>query len=199
MPIIARLIKHRKKLLNIEKHHETLVKHHETHVKHHEPHIKHREPLVKHHETLEHSPFHATQSVRCSSPVLGTETSALGAATSSDTDIGDCCVGTTPQMCNRVTNHEILVFFSNLTAMSLHHLHVTCQIVTGHCTVLYVIACHSQSLHSMHCMSCHGIACRVALHCMSSLSWHCHCITTIACQIVNVMLFRFPFIFKNLN
>ena len=33
-PIVARLAKHHKTLLNIVKHHETHVKHHETHVKH---------------------------------------------------------------------------------------------------------------------------------------------------------------------
>ena len=48
MPIVARLNKHRKTLLNIEKHHETLVKHCDTSRNV----VKHREPLVKHHETL---------------------------------------------------------------------------------------------------------------------------------------------------
>ena len=42
-PIVARLAKHHKTLLNIVKHHETHVKHCETHVKHCETHVKHCE------------------------------------------------------------------------------------------------------------------------------------------------------------
>ena len=51
-PIVARLAKQHKTLLNIMKHvkhREPLVKHHEPLVKHHEPLVKHHEPLVKHH------------------------------------------------------------------------------------------------------------------------------------------------------
>ena len=49
MPIVARLTKHPKTLLNIVKYHETLVKHYTLwNIKHHEP----LEALVKHHETL---------------------------------------------------------------------------------------------------------------------------------------------------
>ena len=56
--------------------------------------------------------------------VLGAETSALGAETSAvarsyqqyqrgvSGDIGDCGVGITPQMCNRVTNHGDMSTFS---------------------------------------------------------------------------------------
>ena len=53
------------------------------------------------HESLEHSPFDATIMA------LGKETSALSAVTSRGVsgNIGDCRVGITPQMCNRVTNH----------------------------------------------------------------------------------------------
>ena len=55
---------------------------------------------------------------------LGTETSALGTATSAiarryrqyrrgvSGDIGDCGIGITPQMCNRVTNHGDMSTFS---------------------------------------------------------------------------------------
>ena len=55
---------------------------------------------------------------------LDAETSSLGAATSAITrsyrryrrevsgDIGDCGVGITPQMCNRVTNHGDMSTFS---------------------------------------------------------------------------------------
>ena len=55
---------------------------------------------------------------------LDAETSALGAATSAIArgyrryrrgiygDIGDCGVGTTPQMCNRVSNHGDMSTFS---------------------------------------------------------------------------------------
>ena len=94
--------------LNIIKHYETLVKYHEilvkhceTHIKHCEPLVKHCETLVKHHETLKHSPFDVT--------IL-----ALDAAISAHGDIsaqrcvsgniGNCSVGITPQMSNRVSN-----------------------------------------------------------------------------------------------
>ena len=109
--IVARLAKHHKTLLNIVKHHET--------------HVKHREPLVKHHETLKtlwnimkQTSFDATISA------LDAETSALGTATSAiarsyrqyrrgvSGDIGDCGVGITPQMYNRVTNHGDMSTFS---------------------------------------------------------------------------------------
>ena len=52
---------------------------------------------------------------------LGASTSALGASTSAiarsyrrgvSGDIGDCGVGITPQMCNRVTNHGDMSTFS---------------------------------------------------------------------------------------
>ena len=66
MPIFT---KHRKTLLNIVKHHGTLVKHCET------------------------SQNTRTLTIRCD-------------------DIGDCGVGITPQMCNRVTNHEDMGTFS---------------------------------------------------------------------------------------
>ena len=87
--------------LNIIKHCETRVKHRETHVKHREPLVKHHETLVKHYETLKHSPYDVT--------IL-----ALDAAISARGDIsaqrcvsgniGNCSVGITPQMSNRVTN-----------------------------------------------------------------------------------------------
>ena len=104
MAIFARLAKHHKTLLNI-------VKHHETHVIDREPLVKPHEPLVKHHETLKHSSFDATISA------LSAEMSALSVATSTSAIVpsyrryrcgvfGDCGVGITPQMCNRVTNHH---------------------------------------------------------------------------------------------
>ena len=101
----------------------------------------HREPLVKHHETLEHSSFDATISaLDAETSALDVETSAFGAATlaiarrSFDAtisaldeetsavarsywryrrgDIGDCGVGITKQMYNRVTNHGDTSTFS---------------------------------------------------------------------------------------
>ena len=115
---IVKHVKHSKTTWNtcktlwyIVKHHEPLVKHSEPLVKLCEPLVKYHEPLVKNHETLKtlwnimkHSPFDA-------------ETSALSAVTLVLTrsfwqyrrgvsgDIGDCGVGKTLQMCNRVTNH----------------------------------------------------------------------------------------------
>ena len=73
---------------------------------------------MKHHKTLKHSPFDATISVLDAETwALGAATSALGRAISAlarsfqqywrgiSGDIVDCGVGTTPQMCNRLTNH----------------------------------------------------------------------------------------------
>ena len=62
-----------------------------------------------------------TSSLDAETSALGAETSELGAATSAIArsyrrgvygDIGDCGVGTTPQMCNRVTNHGDMSTFS---------------------------------------------------------------------------------------
>ena len=76
---------------------------------------------------MKHSSFAATISaldVETSAFGLDAETSALGAATSAiarsyqgyrrgvSGDIGDCGVGITPQMCNRVTNHGDMSTFS---------------------------------------------------------------------------------------
>ena len=75
---------------------------------------------MKHQNILEHSPFDATISA------LNAETSALGVAISVlarsfrqyrhgvSADIGDCGVGITLQMCNRVTNHGDMGTFPNL-------------------------------------------------------------------------------------
>ena len=78
MPIIVRLAKHRKTLLNVVKHHETLVKHCDTSWNI----VKHHEPLVNHHETLK-----ALWNIQCNyigldaaTTVLDAETSALGSA-----------------------------------------------------------------------------------------------------------------------
>ena len=87
--------------------------------------VKRREPLVKHHETLKtlwnimkQSSFNATISA------LDAETSSLDGETSVIArscrryrcgvygDIGDCGVGITPQMCNRVANHGDMSTFS---------------------------------------------------------------------------------------
>ena len=101
MPIVARLAKHHKTLLNIVKHHETHVKHHET--------------LKTLWNIMKHSSFDATISS------LDAETSArwrrrscgvtgdIGAVSG---NIDDCGVGVTPQMCNRVTNHGDMSTFS---------------------------------------------------------------------------------------
>ena len=69
--------------------------------------------------------------------VLGAETSVLCAVTSAiarsyrqyrrgvSGDIGDCRVGVTPQMCNRVTNHGDMSTFSKPgSALHLHRFHV---------------------------------------------------------------------------
>ena len=80
---------------------------------------------MKHHETLEHLSFDATISaLDAGTSALDGEMSAIGVATSSiawsyrqnsrgvSGDIGDCEVGLTPQMCNRVTNHRDTSTFS---------------------------------------------------------------------------------------
>ena len=89
---------------------------------------------MKHHKTLEHSPFDVTISALNAETsvldveisALGVETSALGTAISAlaqsfwqhrrrvSGDIGDCGVGITLQMCNRVTNHGDMATFSKL-------------------------------------------------------------------------------------
>ena len=57
---------------------------------------------MKHHETLKHSPFDAAILA------LDAKTSALGVSG----NIGDCRVGITQQMCNRVTNNGDMGTFS---------------------------------------------------------------------------------------
>ena len=90
---------------------------------HCEPLVKH-EPLIKHHETLKtlrnimnYSSFDATILA------LDAEKSALDAEMSAIAwscrlyrrgVFGDCGVGLTPQMCNRVTNHGDMGTFSKL-------------------------------------------------------------------------------------
>ena len=59
---------------------------------------------MKYHKTLEHLPFNATISV------LAHRFRQFGHGVSGN--IGDCGVGLTPQMCNRVTNHEDMSTFS---------------------------------------------------------------------------------------
>ena len=70
---------------------------------------------MKYHETIEHSSFDATISA------LDAETSVLGVAMSAIAQSfrqypcgvrGDCGVGVTPQMCNRVANHGDMGTFS---------------------------------------------------------------------------------------
>ena len=66
---------------------------------------------MKHHETREHSSFDATISA------LSATTSAIAQSCwrywrGVSGDIGDCGVGITPQMCNRVTNHGDMSIFS---------------------------------------------------------------------------------------
>ena len=101
---------------------------------------------MKHYETLEHSSFDAT-------------ISALGAATSAIArsywrywrrvfgDIGDCGVGITPQMCNRITNHGdmgtffkpasrvfniiCILFYCGIYAMAIDV--VTCRMIKKGC------------------------------------------------------------------
>ena len=74
--------------------------HSEPLVKHHEPLVKHHETLLKHCETLEHLSFDAT-------------ISALDADRRYRCRVfGDCGVGITLQMCDRVTNHGDMGTFS---------------------------------------------------------------------------------------
>ena len=69
---------------------------------------------------MKHSSFDATISaLDAETSALDAETSAIGAETSARRrsrgvtgDIGDCGVGITPQMCNRVTNHGDMSTFS---------------------------------------------------------------------------------------
>ena len=78
---------------------------------------------MKHHETLKHLTFNETISaLDAETSALGAETSALGADTSAlgaamcshgvSGNIGDCRVGITPQMYNRVTSHGDMGTFS---------------------------------------------------------------------------------------
>ena len=80
---------------------------------------------MKLHKTLKHSPFNAMISALDEeTSALGTASLALGAATSAlarsfqrhrrgvSGDIGNCRVGITPQMCNRITNHANMSTFS---------------------------------------------------------------------------------------
>ena len=122
--IVARLTEHHKRLLNI-------VKHHETHVKHCEPLAKYHETLKTLLNIMEHSSFDAEMSaldVETSAfgaatsaimrrsfdatiSALDAETSALGPVARSYQRYrrgvsGDCGVGITPQMCNRITNQS---------------------------------------------------------------------------------------------
>ena len=80
--------------------------------------IKHCEPLVKHYETLlkhrETSQNTQTLAIRCDD--IGARCGDIGACTEfpaiSAQSSGDCGVGITPQMCNRVTNHGDVSTFS---------------------------------------------------------------------------------------
>ena len=68
-------------------------------------HLKHHETLLKHCETLKHSSFDATISG------LNVGTSARRFRRSLEVS-GNCGVGITLQMCNRVTNHGDMGTFS---------------------------------------------------------------------------------------
>ena len=155
MPIVARLAKHHKILLNIVSWNTCKTLWYI---------VKHCEPLVKHHETLlkhcETSWNTRTLVIQCdvgaqcgesaldaNTSALDVETSAFGAATSAiaqrsfdatisaldaetsvlgaaiarsyrryrrgvSSNTGNCGVGITPQMCNRVTNHGDMSTFS---------------------------------------------------------------------------------------
>ena len=89
---------------------------------------------MKHHETPKHLSFDAMTSaldaemsaLDAETSALDAETSALGAAISRSYrqywrgvsgNIGDCGVGITPQMCNRVTNHGDMSTFSKPDGM----------------------------------------------------------------------------------
>ena len=67
-----------------------------------------------------------TSALDAETSALNAETSGFGAATSAiarsyrrgvTCDIGDCGVGITPQMCNRVTNHGDMSTFSKPVVM----------------------------------------------------------------------------------
>ena len=74
-----------------------------------------------------------TSSLDVETSSLDAETSALGVATSAiarsyrwyrrgvSGDIGDCAVGITPQMCNRVTNHGDMSTFSKPALRAIVH------------------------------------------------------------------------------
>ena len=86
---------------------------------------------------------------------LDAETSSLSAATSPiarsyrryrrrvSGDIGDCGVGITPQMCNRVTNHGDMSTFSKpehqLYSPSIHHHHACVEFTFFHQTYIFDI------------------------------------------------------------
>ena len=88
-----------------------------------------------------------TSSLDAETSSLDAETSALGAETSAIArsyrqyrrgvygDIGDCGVGTTPQMCNRVTNHGDMSTFSK---PAHSHCNVTHVDITGKTTVSHL-------------------------------------------------------------
>ena len=110
MPIVARLTKHHKTLLNI-------VKHHETHVKHCDSSWNTLKTLWN---IMKHSSFDATISaLGAETSALNVQMSAFGAATLAILPSyrwywcgvsGDCGVGITSRMCNRVTNHGDMSF-----------------------------------------------------------------------------------------
>ena len=123
--------------------------------------MKHSKHIVKLYETLEHSSFNATISM------LDAETSAFGAATLAiarrsfdamwrrrcsawrcwrshgvTADIGNCRVGITPQMCNRVTNHGDMSTFSKPDPLGIF--------LTG-------TEFLQSSLHSGRSLACHHV------------------------------------------
>ena len=91
---------------------------------------------------MKQSSFDATISA------LDAETSALGAATSAiarsyrryrrgvSGDIGDCGVGITPQMSNRVTNHGDMSTFSKPGARQRYHAMESVKNDESGCTIL---------------------------------------------------------------
>ena len=114
MPIVARLTKYLKTLYHETrmKHHETRikhpetnVKHHETRVKYHETHVKHCETLVKQNETLvKHC---ETLAIWCYN--IGARHGDISTRCGVS---GDCAVGETVQICNRVNNSWDMGSFS---------------------------------------------------------------------------------------
>ena len=102
----AQITRHRKTLLYIVKHHETLVKHCDTHLKHETSWntLKTLWNITKHSNT-HHSMRRCRQSMQRHQHSVQRHRRSRGAS-------GDCRVGITAKMCNKVTNRGDMGTFS---------------------------------------------------------------------------------------